>query len=230
LLILGEEILLIFVVRIIKVLYTAVLIALLALIPSATARLKKPMIGGIAKVEITRESTKPVLVLEGASPKEAETVKVLQARGIKCPNAIATFLGNVKQESMWKANVCEGGRLMNYSSCRRGGYGLIQWTTPDRYHGLGRFAKISRMNPSSFTTQLSYVFKEHQWKKVEPYFKSNGGSIESYMNKAYRWLGWGILGRRTVYAYDYARRLKKIHVKASEHPTSEFTEGHHYLK
>jgi len=54
-------------------------------------------------------------------------------------NALATILGNIKSESNFHANICEGGARVPYNSCHRGGYGLIQWTSTGRYLGLRFF-------------------------------------------------------------------------------------------
>ena len=48
---------------------------------------------------------------------------------------------------------------------------------------------------------------EYQWRKIEDRMKVPGKSIDSYMNYAYSWIGWGHHGARTSYAYDYAKRL-----------------------
>ena len=37
--------------------------------------------------------------------------------------------------------------------------------------------------------------------------KTPGKSIDRYMNYAYNWIGWGINGARTSYAYEYANRF-----------------------
>ena len=37
--------------------------------------------------------------------------------------------------------------------------------------------------------------------------KTPGKSIDRYMNYAYNWIGWGIHGARTSYAYEYANRF-----------------------
>ena len=174
--------------------------------------------------------TLPVVLLENASEKEAHTLEVLQARGITHPHALAVILGNIKQESLFEHNICEGGARVNYEHCRSGGFGLIQWTTQGRYDGLGRHARNLGLSPTSFETQLSYVFREREWKQVEPHFMGRGDSIDSYMRSAHRWLGWGIHGNRTRYAFDYLSRMSTVDVSLDEHPTSKFTYDHHYLK
>jgi hypothetical protein len=134
-----------------------------------------------------------------------------QDLGIKDRNALATIMGNIKQESMFTPNVCEGGSKRSYHSCY-GGYGLIQWTSANRYYGLGDFAKKFGGNPSSIYTQLRYLTNEVQWKEIEPLMKTPGKSISRYMNYAYSWIGWGIHGARTDYAYEYANKLITVEV------------------
>ena len=74
------------------------------------------------------------------SPAEQYVLKELQEHTkITDRNALATIMGNIKQESKFHSNICEGGARVPYSDCHRGGYGLIQWTTKNRYLGLGRF-------------------------------------------------------------------------------------------
>lgn len=166
----------------------------------------------------TPEEMVTVIVCESCTPVEQQVLLALQAKGIKSVNALSTIMGNIRQESMFISNICEGGARKPYHTCYSGGYGLIQWTTRGRYDGLGRHAKTKGLDPSSIDAQISYLFTEHQWRSVENHFKTPGHSIESYMNSAYRWLGWGIHGRRTTYSYDYARRMTTKDI-----PMSEFT-------
>jgi len=228
--------LLFFVLQIIKVLLSLSRAAALGLLlPLATlwGSSPKPIVNTTtADVTFAKQQSakKSMIVLENATPSEKLAMDVLQARGINSTNALATVLGNIKQESMFHSNICEGGARINYGSCRRGGYGLIQWTTSDRYAGLGRWAKKLKLNPSSFEAQLSYMFQEAQWKKVEPRFKVSGHSIGYYMRWAHNWIGWGKAGHRTAYAYEYARRMKTVEVPVVSHPAAKFTKEHHYLK
>ena len=122
-------------------------------------------------------------------------------------NALSTLMGNIKSESNFHANICEGGARIGFWSCTRGGYGLIQWTTVDRYNGLAHHARQVGYDPSTVDAQVSYIFTERQWKGIESSLKNEGQSIGYYMQKAYYWLGWGHHGRRTDYAYEYANRL-----------------------
>jgi len=150
--------------------------------------------------------------LIGGSNAELRLVDALQERGITDKNAIATILGNVKQESKFHPNICEGGHRVQYQHCHAGGYGLIQWTTAGRYRGLGDHAWRMGVSPSRYTAQISYIFTEREWKYVEKYMKTEGNSIGYYMDKAYYWLGWGVHGKRTAYAHNYATRLQIVEV------------------
>jgi len=151
-------------------------------------------------------------ILPSASYTESTVLNALQERGIEDKNAIATVMGNIKQESKFNANICEGGARISYHRCRRGGYGLIQWTSSNRYLGLGRHANRIGLDPSTTDAQVSFLFTELQWKRIEPSLKANGMSIGFYMGKAYYWLGWGIHGNRTTYAHQYAAKLTSVQV------------------
>jgi hypothetical protein len=151
------------------------------------------------------------LICKGCNESENATLAFLQDYGVKDRNALATILGNIKQESTFRSSVCEGGSITSYHNCGRG-YGLIQWTSADRYHGLGDFAKRYGGSPSSLQTQLRYLTNEVQWKRIEEKMKTPGKSIYSYMNAAYSWIGWGHHGARTSYAHDYASRLVQVAV------------------
>ena len=147
-------------------------------------------------------------VCDDCTINEAITLSFLQERGIEDKAALATVMGNIKQESNFIPNICEGGARVPYPNCLRGGYGLIQWTSEKRYLGLGRFANKYSGDPSELGTQLRYMVNEPQWTKYELYLKSEGQSIDFYMKHAYNWLGWGIHGNRTRYSYQYYNQLK----------------------
>ena len=151
------------------------------------------------------------LICKGCNESENATLAFLQDHGIKDRNALATIMGNIKQESTFQSSVCEGGSIMSYRNCY-GGYGLIQWTSANRYYGLGDFAKKFGGSPSSLQTQLRYLTNEIQWKRIEEKMKTPGKSIYSYMDTAYSWIGWGHHGARTDYAHDYASRLVRVEV------------------
>ena len=147
------------------------------------------------------------LICKGCNTNETRTLEFLQDRGITDKNALATIMGNIRQESTFTPNVCEGGARMSYSGCRSGGYGLIQWTDSSRYNGLGNHAARIGGNPSSLNTQLDYMLYEGDWKMIEPYMKKPGKSINDYMGLARKWIRWGHHGARTDFAYNYANKL-----------------------
>ncbi len=146
------------------------------------------------------------LICKGCNSNENATLAYFQGIGIKDKNALATIMGNIRQESTFIPNICEGGSRTSWSNCGRG-YGLIQWTSSNRYYGLGEFAKRFGGSPSSLDTQLRYLTNEVQWQRIETRMRKPGKSIDRYMNYAYDWIGWGHHGARTTYAYDYASRL-----------------------
>jgi hypothetical protein len=147
------------------------------------------------------------LVCKGCNTNESRTLEFLQKRGITDKNALATIMGNIRQESTFTPNICEGGARVSYSACRSGGYGLIQFTDAPRYNGLGKFAARTGGNPSTLDTQLKYIMYESDWKMIEPKMKTPGKSIDQYMGLARKWIRWGHHGARTDFAYNYANRL-----------------------
>jgi hypothetical protein len=151
------------------------------------------------------------LICKGCNEYESTALAFFQERGIKDRNALATIMGNIRQESTFIPNICEGGSRTSWSNCG-GGYGLIQWTSANRYYGLGDFAKKYGGSPSSLHTQLRYLTTEVQWQRIEDRMKIPGKSIDRYMDYAYSWIGWGHHGSRTSYAYDYASRLILVEV------------------
>ena len=151
------------------------------------------------------------LICKGCNENENATLAYFQERGIKDRNALATIMGNIRQESTFVPNICEGGSRTGYHNCY-GGFGIIQWTSANRYYGLGDFAKRIGGSPSTLDTQLRYLTTEVQWQRIEDRMKMPGKSIDSYMDYAYSWIGWGHHGARTSYAYDYANRLITVEV------------------
>ena len=152
------------------------------------------------------------LICKGCNENENATLAFFQDRGVKDKNALATIMGNIRQESTFVPNICEGGSRTSYHGCRWGGYGLIQWTSINRYNGLGAFAKKYGGSPSSLHTQLRYLTNEVQWQRIEDRMKTPGKSINRYMNYAYSWIGWGHHGARTSYAHEYASKLILVEV------------------
>jgi hypothetical protein len=151
------------------------------------------------------------LICKGCNENENATLAYFQDRGIKDRNALATIMGNIRQESTFVPNICEGGSRTSWGNCGRG-YGLIQWTSANRYYGLGDFAKKYGGSPSSLHTQLRYLTNEVQWQDIEEKMKTPGKSINRYMNYAYSWIGWGHHGARTSYAHEYASKLIAVEV------------------
>jgi hypothetical protein len=204
--------------------FFTVTLPLLASVTTSSATLPNvfppPPVSGLPPFSVIKEfdtktATKEVapekpkekrLICKGCNENENVALKYFQDIGITDKNALATIMGNIKQESTFQSNICEGGSKRSYSSCW-GGYGLIQWTSSNRYYGLGDFARKYGGSPSELKTQLHYLTSEVQWKKIEEKMKTPGRSIDRYMNVSYNWIGWGYHGARTSYAYDYANRL-----------------------
>jgi len=142
------------------------------------------------------------------SPEEKYVLEQLQDKTkITDRNALATIMGNIKQESKFHPDICEGGARVPYDDCHRGGYGLIQWTSTHRYLGLRYFSNKYGCDPSTLECQTRYMINENQFQKVLPEFEGGGQSISQYMVPAYYWLGWGIKGNRELYAYNYSNKL-----------------------
>ena len=158
----------------------------------------------IPKVELKVPSWK----CPDCSENEQYVLKQLQDKTkITDKNALATLMGNIKQESKFISNICEGGARVSYTECKVGGYGLIQWTSIGRYKGLGNFCARFSCDPSSLEGQTRWMINEPIFQRVLPEFEGSGQSISQYMVPAYYWLGWGIKGNREVYAYDYESKL-----------------------
>ena len=165
-------------------------------------------------ISVNKEKAVPIEVVEktwkcpDCSPAEQYVLEQIQEKTkISDRNALATILGNIKSESNFHANICEGGARVPYNSCHRGGYGLIQWTSTGRYLGLGSFAKKYGCDPSELKCQTRYMINEPIFQKYLPEFEGTGRPVRQYMVAAYYWLGWGIKGKREVYAYNYTKRL-----------------------
>ena len=156
----------------------------------------------------------PVVVFEpkwnchSCTPEEKYVLKELQEHTkITDRNALATIMGNIKQESNFTANVCEGGARVSYSECTRGGYGLIQWTSLGRYNNLGKFCDKFACDPSTLEGQTRYMINESVFQRYLPEFEGSGKTVRQYMLPAYYWLGWGIKGNRELYAYNYTKKM-----------------------
>jgi len=148
---------------------------------------------------------------EDCSSEEQYVLKELQEHTrITDRNALATIMGNIKQESKFISNICEGGARVPYGDCHSGGYGLIQWTSINRYNGLGKFCQKYSCDPSSLEGQTRYMINENIFQRYLPMFEGNGQTVREYMVPAYYWLGWGVKGNRELYAYDYHKKLKLV--------------------
>ena len=179
---------------------------LVATVPAVTNQTIK---AAQIEVEVEEEIIEKSWKCPGCTTAEAFTLSYLQKNTeISDKIALATIMGNIKQESMFNANICEGGARVPYHKCYSGGYGLIQWTTAARYKGLGSFCNKYGCDPSSLEGQVRYMVNENGFQKNLSIFESPGRTINYYMNAAYSWLGWGIHGNRTTYAHQY---LGKFH-------------------
>ena len=144
------------------------------------------------------------------SPEEQYVLKELQEHTrITDRNALATIMGNIKQESKFIPNICEGGDRVSYRDCLSGGYGLIQWTSINRYNNLGKFCEKFNCDPSSLEGQTRYMINENIFQRYLPMFEGSGQTVSQYMVPAYYWLGWGIKGSREIYSWEYTKQLVK---------------------
>ena len=145
---------------------------------------------------------------EDCTPEEQYVLEELQKMTkISDRNALAAIMGNIKQESKFIPNICEGGARVSYTECKVGGYGLIQWTSIGRYKGLGNFCAKYMCDPSSLEGQTRWMINEPIFQRVLPQFEGGGQTVSYYMKPAYYWLGWGIKGNREIYAYDYTKKM-----------------------
>ena len=175
----------------------------------APPAVEEPVVGKVNPEKVVEiEAVEKTWKCPGCNKNEQYVLAQLQERTmISDRNALATIMGNIRSESQFHSNICEGGARVPYSQCRRGGYGLIQWTTAARYNGLGSFCKKFNCDPSSIEGQTRYMINESQFQKVLPEFEGRGMPVHQYMVGAYYWLGWGIKGNRELYAYDYTKKL-----------------------
>ncbi len=185
--------------------------ALIASAIAATATASVPFISTAqppVEIPVVNFKEEPTWKCPDCSPEEKYVLEQLQEKTkITDRNALATILGNIKQESMFHPNICEGGARVPYDSCHSGGYGLIQWTSTGRYLGLGSFCKKYDCDPSSLEGQTRYMINENIFQRYLPEFEGPGRTVSQYMVPAYYWLGWGIKGNREIYAYDYTKKF-----------------------
>ena len=164
----------------------------------------------IVEIEV-KEFKPPSWKCPDCTPEEQYVLTELQEHTrITDRNALATIMGNIKQESKFIPNICEGGARVSYGNCRSGGYGLIQWTSINRYNNLGKFCEKYSCDPSSLEGQTRFMINETIFQRYLPMFEGNGQTVRQYMVPAYYWLGWGIKGNRELYAYDYHKKLKLV--------------------
>jgi hypothetical protein len=191
----------------------------LSLITSIPAACAYPSISEIktppeVDVTVNEEKAIPIEVVKkswkcpGCNYNEKYVLEKLQEKTrISDRNALATIMGNIKSESNFHPNICEGGARVNYNQCHSGGYGLIQWTSIGRYNNLGKFAVKYGYDPSSLEGQTAYMINESVFQRYLPEFEGAGKTVDQYMVAAYYWLGWGIKGYRQQYAYDYTKKM-----------------------
>jgi len=201
----------------INLMLNKIILGLLATsIPAACAYPSISQLETPPKVDVSVNEEKAVVleVVEktwtcpSCNENEKYVLKELQEKTkISDRNALATILGNIKSESNFHSNICEGGARVSYDRCHSGGYGLIQWTSIGRYRGLGKFALKYKCDPSSLECQTRYMINENVFQRYLPEFEGSGRTVSQYMVPAYYWLGWGIKGYREHYAYDYTKKM-----------------------
>ena len=159
-------------------------------------------------IEIPKVVQKPVWTCPDCTPEEKYVLEQLQENTrITDRNALATILGNIKQESLFIPNICEGGARVSYHDCHSGGYGLIQWTSIGRYNALGNFCVKYGCDPSTLEGQTRFMINETTFQRYLPMFEGSGQTVDQYMVPAFYWLGWGIEGNRRTYSYNYTKKL-----------------------
>ena len=160
------------------------------------------------KIQEIEVDENPLWTCPTCNSNEKYVLEQLQVKAnVTDKNALATLMGNIKQESGFVPNICEGGARVPYNKCRSGGYGIIQWTSSARYYGLGSFCKKYGCDPSSLEGQTRYMINEPRFQRYLPEFQGRGQPVHQYMVGAYYWLGWGIKGPREQYAYNYVKKL-----------------------
>ena len=92
------------------------------------------------------------------APQQYVLEQLQTSAGVTDRTALAVIMGNIQQESNFKPNICEGGAIVPYDHCLRGGYGLIQWTSKNRYNGLGTHYAKRNEDPSGLTCHDHYLY------------------------------------------------------------------------
>jgi len=182
----------------------------MATLPESSLNTQISLNSQTATTEVVEpEKPKEIRVIcKGCNENESFVLNALQDQGIQDKKALATIMANIQQESRFVSNICEGGARVSYHQCRSGGFGISQWTSSDRYDGLGQFAAKTGGDPSSLNTQVQYMFYERDWKMIEGGLKTPGKTINDYMRLAHRWLRWGIKGPREQYARQYLNKFE----------------------
>ena len=175
------------------------LLPLFLLVPSVTA--EEQLNKSVPEEKV--EHTQFPFIGKGFTESESKTLEFLQEQGITDKMALAVIMGNIKQESRFCPDICEGGARVQYEQCKRGGYGIVQWTTSFRYWGLGAHARKIGGDPSTLETQLSYMVTEVEWERAKEMFLVPDRNMKYYMKAADIWLGWGIYGNRGYYSQQY---------------------------
>lgn len=147
------------------------------------------------------------LICKRCNQNETYVLNALQKEGITDKVAIATIMGNIRQESMFIPNICGNGSRVPYHRCYGGGFGIIQFSDSTRFYGLGRFAKKYGGDPSTIETQVKYMFYETDWKRIKNRMSRPGGTVNDYMRLAYKWIRWGHEGPRRYYAQKYLNKF-----------------------
>ena len=51
------------------------------------------------------------------------------------------------------------------------------------------------------------MINEPIFQRYLPEFEGVGKTVSQYMIPAYRWLGWGVKGKRELYSYNYTKKF-----------------------
>ena len=106
------------------------ILPLITLSSAASTRLDKELsdITLVSSIDtVSEENSVPIKVEPtwkclDCSPNEHYVLKKLQEyTKITDRNALATIMGNIKSESNFRANICEGGARVSYTECKSGG-------------------------------------------------------------------------------------------------------------
>ena len=187
-----------------KIIFTTLATASAACASPTVSTTPPPAKNSVVEIEVVKKTW----TCPGCNDNEKYVLEQLQEHTrISDRNALATIMGNIKQESKFIPNICEGGNRVSYRDCHWGGYGLIQWTSLGRYNNLGKFCDKYGCDPSSLEGQTRYMINESTFQRYLPEFEGRGRTISQYMVPAYYWLGWGIKGHREQYAYNYSKKL-----------------------